>query len=259
MSSAVIEENNFRYQETKGGDEVLLLLHGLFGATGNFQGIQNAFAQEYNVVTPILPILTMPFKQLNLGGLVKHIEAFIAFKGYQKMHIVGNSLGGHLAQLFALGNPTMVQSITLTGSSGLFENAMGSTFPKRGDYDFVKRKAESTFYDPKTATKEIVDEVFDTVNDRLKAIRVIATAKSAVRNNLKERISEITSPVLLVWGKQDIITPAWVGEKFHELLPNSELAFIDKCGHAPMMEHPQEFNKLLKGFLLKNKMAQPSE
>jgi len=243
------KEGRFNYQESDGGQDILLLLHGLFGATGNFQAIQKKFSDTYNVVTPILPIMSMPLKELGLGGLVKYVESFIDHKGYKKVHIIGNSLGGHIAQLFALANPTKVKSITLTGSSGLFENAMGSSFPKRGDYEFIKKKAQSTFYDPLTATKEIVDEVFNTVNDRSKAIRVVITAKSAVRNNLEKKISQIIAPVLLVWGKQDIITPAWVGEKFHELLPNSRLEFIDKCGHAPMMERPKEFNKILESFL----------
>jgi len=243
------KEGVFSYQESEGGKDILLLLHGLFGATGNFQSIQSHFANSYNVVTPILPIMSMPIKELSLGGLMKYVESFVDYKGFNKVHIIGNSLGGHIAQLYALANPNKVASITLTGSSGLFENAMGSSFPKRGDYEFIKKKAEATFYDPKTATKEIVDEVFDTVNDRNKAIRVVITAKSAVRNNLEKSINKILAPVLLVWGKQDIITPAWVGEKFHDLLPNSQLEILDKCGHAPMMERPNEFNDILEKFL----------
>lgn len=247
----VINEGDFMYMESKGSDEVLILLHGLFGATGNFKSIQDSFSKVYNVVVPRLPIMSMPMRKLSLEGLVNHVEQFIEFKGFSKVHLVGNSLGGHIAQLYALKRPERVKSITLTGSSGLFESAMGSTFPKRGDYDFIKKKAESTFYDPKTATKEIVDEVFETVNNREKALRVVITAKSAIRNNLEKLISAISCPVLLVWGLQDVITPSWVGEKFHEILPNSELELLDKCGHAPMMEQPKEFNKILSGFLSK--------
>ncbi len=246
-----MSNNEFEYLETKGGDSVLLLLHGLFGATGNFKGIQEYFGSKFNVVTPILPILTMDVKQLSLESLVEYIEDFVKYKGFTKVHLVGNSLGGHIAQLFALSNMDKVASITLTGSSGLFENSMGSTFPKRGDYDFVENKAKAIFYDPEVATKEVIDEVFDIVNDRNKALRVVVAAKSAVRNNLKELIHKITAPVLLVWGKQDTVTPSWVGEKFHELLPNSRLELFDKCGHAPMMELPQQFNETLEDFLSK--------
>jgi len=239
----------FEYKETNGGEEVLLLLHGLFGATGNFQSVQQHFGSEYNVVTPTLPLLTMRPDKLNMDSLVEYIESFISYKNFGPVHLIGNSLGGHLAQIYALRNPDLVKSITLTGSSGLFENAMGSTFPKRGDYEFIRKKAESIFYDPAIATKEIVDEVYDTVNDRTKAIRVVVAAKSAVRNNLEDKLGGIKNPVLLVWGKEDEVTPAWVGEKFHELLPNSQLVLVDKCGHAPMMERPEVFNKALSEFL----------
>jgi len=201
------------------------------------------------VVVPILPIMEMPMKKLGLSGLVAYIERFVEFKSIDEVNVLGNSLGGHLAQLYALSNPEKVKSIILTGSSGLFENAMGNTFPKRGDYEFIKKKTESVFYDPKTATKELVDEVFDTVNDRMKALRVVITAKSAVRNNLEDKIKKIAAPTLLIWGREDDITPAFVAEKFHELIPNTRLEFIEKCGHAPMMERPKEFNSILKEFL----------
>lgn len=236
--------------QSEGGDEVLLLLHGLFGATGNFNGLFQRFKDRYNVVIPDLPIMSIPLRKLGLQGLVERIHDFVLAKGFDKMHLVGNSLGGHLAQLYALKFPERVASITLTGSSGLFENSLGTGFPKRGDYEYVKNKAQSIFYDPKNATKEIVDEVFDTVNNRDKAIRVVVTAKSAVRNNLEDKIPGISSPVLLVWGKQDTITPPWVGEKFHELIPNSKLVMLDECGHAPMMEQPEKFNLALSDFLL---------
>ncbi|MDX1910393.1 MAG: alpha/beta hydrolase, partial [Saprospiraceae bacterium] len=104
-------------------------------------------------------------------------------------------------------------------------------------------------YDPAVATKELVDEVFGIVNDRGKAIRVVATAKSAVRHNLGDKLYKIKAPTLLIWGKQDIVTPPFVGEKFKELIADSRLFMLDQCGHAPMMEKPQEFNELLEKFL----------
>jgi len=249
MDHLISEEGNYRYIETNPGKETIMLLHGLFGALSNFKGIFDRFGENYNVVIPILPILELSLRKVSLKNMVEHIEGFIAFKGFDSVHIVGNSLGGHIAQLYILKNPEKVISLTLTGSSGLFENAMGSTFPKRGNYDFIKTKTESTFYDPVIATKEMVDEVFETVNDRSKAIKVVAMAKSAIRNNLEGLIGAINSPTLLVWGNQDIITPPFVGEKFHELIPNSKLVKIDKCGHAPMMEQPEEFNDILESFL----------
>ncbi len=248
------EESGYKYIETDpGNDKTLLLLHGLFGALSNFKSIIEHFNGKANVVVPLLPIFELPLRKLSVTGLVDHVNQFVRYKNYQSVNLVGNSLGGHVAILFALDRPDILRSMTLTGSSGLFEAALGSTFPKRGNYEFVQKKTETTFYDPKVATKELVDEVYDIVNDRNKAIRVIAIAKSAIRHNIGDRLHSIKRPVLLVWGKDDTITPAFVGEKFHELLPDSRLFLLDKCGHAPMMEHPEEFNKLLYEFLVEVK------
>lgn len=249
MKYDIIEEGRFKYIESKGGKENLLLLHGLFGALSNFEGIIKHFSDKLNVVVPILPIFELPIRKLSVTGLVNYVADFVEFKGYDQVHVLGNSLGGHIALLYVLAHPEKVRSVTLTGSSGLFESAMGTSFPKRGDYEFIKKKTQTTFYDPNVASKELVDEVYDIVNDRNKAIRIIATAKSAVRHNLGDKLHQITAPTLLVWGKDDQITPAFVGEKFNELIENSKLIFIDQCGHAPMMEHPIEFNRHLADFL----------
>ena len=249
MNYDIQESENFKYIETGGGPETLLLLHGLFGALSNFGGILNHFGERYNVVIPILPIYELPIRKVGLGGLVNHIEQFVAHRGFEKIHVLGNSLGGHVSLLYALACPEKIASITLTGSSGLFESAMGSTFPKRGNYEFIREKTAATFYNPEVATKELVDEVFDIVNDRNKAIRVIATAKSAVRHNLGDKLHNIKAPTLLIWGAEDSITPPFVGEKFNELIVDSRLHFVEKCGHAPMMEHPEQFNEILDGFL----------
>ncbi len=249
MDYEIIEEGRFKYIETNGGEENLLLLHGLFGALSNFEGILDHFSPHYNVVVPILPIFELPIRKVSVTGLVNYVADFVEHKDYDSVHLLGNSLGGHIALLYVLAHPEKVKSITLTGSSGLFESAMGTSFPKRGDYEFIRIKTAETFYDPNVATKELVDEVYDIVNDRNKAIRVIATAKSAVRHNLSDKLHQIGAPTLLVWGRDDQITPAFVGEKFQELIENSRLIYIDECGHAPMMEHPELFNEYLENFL----------
>lgn len=249
MKYDILEEEGFKYIETKGGQETLLLLHGLFGALSNFEGIIKEFSKTHNVVVPILPIFELPIRKVSVSGLVDHVARFVEHKGYGKVHVLGNSLGGHIALLYVLAYPEKVRSVILTGSSGLFESAMGSSFPKRGDYDFIRKKTEATFYNPEVASKELVDEVYDIVNDRNKAIRIIATAKSAVRHNLGDKLHQVKAPTLLVWGRDDNVTPAFVGEKFHELIENSRLVFVEECGHAPMMEHPETFNKSLREFL----------
>jgi pimeloyl-ACP methyl ester carboxylesterase len=131
---------------------------------------------------------------------------------------------------------------------------MGESYPKRGDYEYIKKKAQDVFYNPEIATKEVVDEVFDTLNDRHKLIRTLAIAKSAIRHNMAADLPEMKMPAGLIWGKNDTVTPPEVAEEFNKLLPNATLYWIDKCGHAPMMEHPDEFNVLLEKWLTKEKL-----
>jgi pimeloyl-ACP methyl ester carboxylesterase len=194
----------------------------------------------------------MDILHTSLGGLAKFVHRFIETRQLKDVHLMGNSLGGHVAILHILKHPERIRSLILTGSSGLFENGMGDSYPKRGDYEYIKRKTELTFYDPKMATKELVDEVYGMTNNRLKVIKIIALAKSAIRNNLGEELNQIKQPTLLVWGNNDTITPPLVAREFNRLIPNSELYFIDKCGHAPMMEVPEEFNGILHKFLKKH-------
>lgn len=255
MTETIITKGKFKHFES-GSGQVMLLLHGLMGELSNFEHIINHFSSSFRVIVPLLPIMEYPLKELSLETLVDYIEEFIDEYGLKDIHVMGNSLGGHIGLLYVLRRQEMTKSITLTGSSGLFENTMGSTFPKRQNYEFMKKKVQETFYDPSFATKEIVDGVFDMVNDRNKALRILVTAKSAIRHNLADKLHEIKVPALLVWGNQDRITPPFVGEEFHKLLPNSELVLLDKCGHAPMMELPTQFNEAFGQFL--GKVAQVS-
>jgi len=246
------EEGKFKYQES-GEGEVLLLLHGLFGGLSNFEHLTTFFEKKMKVVLPLLPIFELPRKEATIGNLLKYTEEFIEYKGYEKIHILGNSLGGHISLLYTLNHPEKISSLTLTGSSGLYESAFGSSFPRRSSYEYIRGRTEETFYDPKTATKELVDEVFETVNNIDKAMRVITTAKSAIRHNIEDRLNQINTPTLLIWGVHDTVTPYEVGKAFHQHIKNSELVPFDKSGHAPMMEEPQRFNKALDLFLDKLK------
>jgi pimeloyl-ACP methyl ester carboxylesterase len=196
-----------------------------------------------------MPIYESPIRSASLEGLVTFIEQFVAYKSLSQITLLGNSLGGHVALIYTLNNPANIKRLVLTGSSGLFENSMGGSFPKRGSYDYIKERIEYTFYDPATASKELVDEVFDITKDIPKCMRIVAIAKSAQRHNMAKEITKIKAPTLLVWGLNDTITPPIVGHEFNKLIPNSELRFIDKCGHAPMMEHPDKFNYLLTKFM----------
>lgn len=252
MSKYKIKESGeFQYID-EGQGETIVFLHGLFGSLSNWDGVIDGFSTRYRIIIPLLPIYTMPLKKAGISGLTQFVSDFINFHKLENFIIVGNSLGGHIGLVYYIENKSRVKSLILTGSSGLFEDGMGGSFPRRGDYNFVKERVAYTFYDPTIATNELVDTVFEVTNDNQKCLRMIAIARSAQKHNMAEELEKIEIPTLLVWGLNDTITPPFVGHEFNRLIKNSILRFIDKCGHAPMMEHPVLFNQICEEFLQKN-------
>ena len=243
------QHDGFEYVD-EGQGPVLLLLHGLFGALSNWQGVVTEFAPDHRVIIPVLPVYDAPLPQATVPGLAAFVERFVAALALPPTFtLLGNSLGGHIALVYTLSHPERVSRLVLTGSSGLFEDSMGGSFPKRGDYNFVRERVGYTFYDPAIATPELVDEVFAVTNSNAKCLRMISIARSAQHHNLAGELPRIRVPVLLVWGLNDTITPPPVAHDFARLLPHAELRFLDHCGHAPMMERPAAFNRDLGRFL----------
>ena len=253
MAHLLKKEKDFRYIEVGEGTPIIVL-HGLMGGLSNFDAVTKHFSsQGYKVIIPELPIYTMSLIKTNVKSFAKYLKDFVEFKGFDEVILLGNSLGGHIGLYYTKLNPKKVKALIITGSSGLYESAMGGGYTKRSDYEVIKKKAQDVFYDPKVATKEIVDEVYETVNDRNKLIKTLAIAKSAIRHNMAKDLPKMKTPICIIWGKNDNVTPPEVAEEFHELLPDSELHWIDKCGHAAMMEHPEEFNTILSTWLEKRR------
>lgn len=249
MKNNLNNEGGFSYLEI-GEGQPIIILHGLMGGLSNFQGVVDYFPSKgYKIIIPELPIYDLPLKKTTVKQFAEYLLSFLEFKNLKDVVLLGNSLGGHIGLVFTKNYPEYVKGLVLTGSSGLYENAMGESYPKRGNYDYIKQKSEEVFYDPKVATKEIVDEVFETVNDRNKLIKTLAIAKSAIRHNMAQDLPNMPTNTCLIWGKNDEVTPPNVADEFHALLPKSSLYWIDKCGHAPMMEHPDQFNQILDGWM----------
>jgi 2-hydroxy-6-oxonona-2,4-dienedioate hydrolase len=251
MAHRLKKEKDYSYIEV-GEGKPMIILHGLMGGLSNFDAVTDYFSEKgYKVIIPELPIYGMSLLKTNVKSFANYLHDFIEFLALEEVILLGNSLGGHIGLYHTKLYPKKVKALIITGSSGLYESAMGGGYTKRGDYEVIKKKAQDVFYDPKVATKAIVDEVFETVNDRNKLIKTVAIAKSAIRHNMSKDLPNMKLPVCIVWGKNDTVTPPEVGREFNELLPNSELFWIEKCGHAAMMEHPQEFNRILYDWLEK--------
>ena len=254
MAHQLKEEGKFKYLEIGEGTP-MIILHGLMGGLSNFDNVAQFFPEKgYKVIIPELPLFELPLLTTNVNSFAKYLKEFISHKKLDKVILLGNSLGGHIGLLYTKQYPQNVKALVITGSSGLYESAMGESYPKRGDRNYIKTKTENVFYDPAIATPELVDEVFETVNDRVKLIRTLAIAKSAIRHNMGKDLPKMNTPTCIIWGENDSVTPPEVGTEFHEKLPDSDLFWIKKCGHAAMMEHPDTFNEILIAWLEKRSL-----
>ena len=254
MKPKLIKDGEFSYWES-GEGQPIIILHGLLGDLSNFDKVFEYFPKHgYKVIIPQLPLYTLPIIKTNVKNLVKYTKDFINYRGFKEVVLFGNSLGGHVALYFTKHYPEMVKAVVLAGSSGLYENSLGSTYPKRSNRDYIRAKVEEVFYDPAIATDELVDFIMVTINDRGKIIRTLALAKSAIRHNMSDDLPDMNVPICLIWGKNDKVTPPDVADEFHKLLPDSDLFWIDKCGHAPMMERPEIFNEILLAWFKKRKI-----
>jgi len=249
----VHETGKFRYNDEGPTDAPvppIMLLHGMLGDLSNWVDTVRTLSEDgYRVLAPVLPVYDFSLSETSVPRLTEHVNGFVDTMQLETTILVGNSLGGHIALLYALNHPDRVDALVLSGSSGIYETTMGTTFFKRQDRDFIRERTEMTFYDSAHATEELVDEMFEIVNDRPRALRLLKIARSADEETVTEELSQLNMPTLLIWGQNDIVTPPDVAKEFRDRIPNARLHFIDECGHAPMIEHPDTFNQLTLEFI----------
>ncbi len=243
------QKKKFTFIE-EGEGRPIVLLQGLMGGLSNFTKLIEFYSKRgYKVYFPNLPIYDLSILNTNLTSLAKYVARFIEEEVGEPAIVVGNSMGGHVGLILTLSRPELVKYLVLTGSSGLYERSFGDSFPRKNDRDYIRKKAEEVFYDPSVATEALVDEVFSVVNDRGKGIKTVMLARSAIKHNMEPELHKIKVPTCIIWGKQDNVTPPEVATEMDRLIPDSDLFWIDKCGHAAMMEKPDEFNDILYDWL----------
>jgi len=226
----------------------LVLLHGMFGNSGHWTACASRFSPSWNVLNHGLPLLEVEPDMQAIVALGDHVVREMDAAGMERAVVGGNSLGGHIAARMALCHPDRVAGLILTGSSGLFERGF-ATVPRRPTETWIRAKMREVFHDPVHITDELVNEMRTFMSSIRRVIHMIRIARCAKRDSLRELLPSITCPVLLIWGKNDDVTPPSVAREFHELLPNSQLHLLDECGHAPMIEQPGIFNDLAASFL----------
>ncbi len=228
----------------------VVLLHGMLGDLSNWEHTIEVLSEAgYRVLVPVLPVYDLPLLETSVSGLVDYVRRFLETLGVGPVVLVGNSLGGHVALIYAHRFPEQVPAMVLSGASGIYEVNMGTSTPKRRDRGFIRDRAAYTFYDPAHVTEALVDDMYGIVNNRAQVTRLIKMARATKNESVLQNLEALRMPVLLVWGKEDKITPPDVAREFEQRISGARLHFVDLCGHAPMIERPEVFNPLLLEFL----------
>ncbi len=227
---------------------VVVLLHGLFGAVSNWDSVIPRLATFSRVVALDFPLLGGARSEVTVQALAVYTEAFLRSQGFGPVTLCGNSLGGHVALRLAVQRPELVESLVLTGSSGLYEHEP-ARMPLRPDANFVREQMRRVFRSEEFVTPEGIAEVVELLSKRGSAMNIIQAARSAKFDNMQGCLGKIDSPTLLLWGREDEVTPMAVAQTFEDLMPNATLHSVSACGHAPMIEQPAWFAERVEAFL----------
>jgi len=245
-------DTRFRWLE-RGEGEPVLLLHGLMGEMDHWESTLKTLGPFRRPIALDLPIFDPDLTDISMEALADHVRRFMDVLELPAAIVGGNSLGGHVALELALSSPGRVEGLILTGSSGLFERTFTRRVPHQPTRAYVRERMEEIFYDPTLVTPEWVEAIRRLVTTRRTALRVLQVARAAKRHNVEDRLGQIGVPTLLVWGKDDRITPTDVAERFHARIRGSQLVYLPNCGHAPMLEQPEAFNAAVGDWLVETR------
>jgi pimeloyl-ACP methyl ester carboxylesterase len=243
-----VTDPQFRWLE-QGAGEPMLFLHGLMGQMHHWGAVLEGLAPLGRPIALALPILDPALRDVSIEGVMQHVCAFLDALDIPRAIVGGNSLGGHVALALAVAHPDRVAGLILTGSSGLLKSRASYGMPRQPSREYVREKMEETVFDRLLITDAWVESMRAILTSRTSAVRVLRFAREARRTNMADGLRRIDVPTLLVWGREDRITPPAVAEQFRSLIPAAQLTYLDRCGHNAMLERPLAFIDLVAHWL----------
>ncbi len=231
-----------------GQGEPVVFLHGLVGLNDHWEGVVRGVSDRFRCILLELPLLDLEDDDCSIHGAtvltIRFLEQYLG----RPCVLVGNSFGGHVALRIALERPDLVRGLVLAGSSGLIEKSMVREVQIRPTRSWLEEKIGELFFDRSKMNPEDVDRAHRELSQRGHARAMVKLSRSARRNHLGEKIGHIKAPTLLIWGRQDVVTPPEAAEGFKSSIKDSRLVWFDRCGHAPMIECPELFARAMIEF-----------
>lgn len=243
-----------------GSGPVVVLLHGLGGSTQNWAFNIDALAQKFRVVVPDqlgFGRSDKPFTNYRIATYVDFLDGFLKELKIERAALVGNSMGGWIAAAYALAHPEKVERLVLVAAAGF---APPADFDKNilvglnpSTREGMRRLAMLVFSNKQLFTSDAAIDLL--LKQRLTAgdgytIQSLNESIARREDMLDNRLSAIKQPTLLIWGRDDGLTPLKDhGERFHREIKGSELLVFEQCGHVPQVEKAAEFNAALLKFL----------
>ncbi|MBS0196981.1 MAG: alpha/beta hydrolase [Planctomycetes bacterium] len=232
-----------------GHGKPVVFLHGLVGLNDHWEESARLVAPYAKCHLLEMPLLDLLGDDCSIDGVTELTANFLQRHVGEPAVVVGNSFGGHVALKIAIQRPELVRGLVLAGASGLIEKSIVSDVQIRPSREWVARKIGELFYDQTKMLQSDVDRAHEVLSHRRQARAMVKLSRSARRNHLGDEIGKIAAPTLIVWGRQDIVTPPEACEQFSRDIRGSRVVWLENCGHAPMIESPDRFGAALTEFV----------
>ena len=221
----------------------VVFLHGLVGLNEHWENVVLNVKDQLRCITLQMPLLDLRDADCSIQGVTEITMRFLEeYLPNEPARLVGNSFGGHVALRIALIRPDLVHSLVLAGASGLMEKTMVRAMAHGAvTRHWVEEKIGELFYNKAAMKRSDVDRAYAELSDRERARAMVRLSRTARKNHLGEHLPDVRQPTLLIWGRNDVVTPPQAAEEFLELLPDAKLVWLSDCGHAPMIESPERF------------------
>jgi pimeloyl-ACP methyl ester carboxylesterase len=263
MKARHVQVDGTRLHLVEAGEgPALVLLHGLAATHVNWEHTIAAFADRWRVIAPDLPghgasaKPNAPYTIDFYAGLIRSLGREL---GVREAVVAGNSLGGQIAIELGATYPGWTRALVLAAPAGGFGRTLRTVWPLLGPVvgpwvlrNTLPRALDRCFFEPSGPAHAMRRHVLETqlaAPDFPDFARAVARSIGGAVGGGTEGLARLQQPTLIVWGRDDRLTPVAGGRRMQAAVPHARLVTIERCGHLPVLEQPRRFNEALAGFL----------